>query len=85
MEKILFESPAEVFVARGRQNGRMIYLRFNTGAEAIRYVMEQQDNRLPNNAVVEIDGERFDQLAVAKAYGSPDYPLPRRSETAVEM
>jgi hypothetical protein len=81
MENFYFEAPAEVFTG-GRHSGSyrpMRYLRFCTGAEAVRYVIERQRMDLLAVTVVEINEMRFSGIAIWNLYDSATYPLPRRS------
>lgn len=77
MEHFDFKAPAEVFVGRGRGYSRMAYLRFGTGAEAIRHVVERQDTATVAATVVGVDGFRFDNADLRALYESLEYPLPR--------
>jgi len=80
MEHFSFDNPADVFVGGGRQRSRLpiVYKRFATGAEAVRFAVELQGADKLTFTVIEADEGRFDAADIRSLYESPGYPLPRR-------
>lgn len=80
MENFNYREPPDVFVGGGRLSRRypMAYRRFQTGAEAVRFVMELQSSDKLVGTVVECDDARFGAAEIRLLYESVDYPLPRR-------
>lgn len=74
-----FTASAELYPAKGRgQRGQHVsYKRFDTAADAIRYAIEDLEPQLLIGAVLEVDDERFDGVAIRSLYASPLYPLER--------
>ncbi len=67
---------------RPASGSRMTYRRFATGAEAIRFVIEEQ---APANLIataLESEGERFEGAAIRTLYDSERYPLARAGAPA---
>jgi len=67
---------------RPASGSRMTYRRFATGAEAIRFVIEEQ---APANLIataLESEGERFEGAAIRTLYDSERYPLVRAGAPA---
>lgn len=73
-------SPADVFIGIGRRKGRypMVYRRFDTGAEAIRHVIEAVEPASLHGAVVETDEARLELAEIRAIYDDTDFPLARR-------
>ena len=80
MEHFNFKQPADLFVGGGRLNRRspMVYRRFSSAAEAIRYAIELQSADKLATTVVEAEDARFGAAEIRSLYDSADYPLPRR-------
>ncbi|MGE0024505.1 MAG: hypothetical protein AB7S70_12850 [Hyphomicrobium sp.] len=76
--------PAELFPARGKGMGRGFvgYKRFDTAADAIRFAIEDLDPVLLSGAILEVDEERFDGVAIRNLYASSRYPLQRANTTS---
>jgi hypothetical protein len=74
-----YNAPAEIFGNKGFMRGRrpVGYRRFPSGAEALRFAMEEVPGALLVGLVLEADEERFDHVAIRSLYEHPDYPLPR--------
>lgn len=76
-ERFDFAAPAGIFVRRGNTNRRapLTYLRFDTAAEAISYVMDEVPSRFRASVIMEVAEQRFDQDAIlalsAGHLGSP--------------
>lgn len=79
MNEFDFQAAAELFPARGRQVTRRIvsYKRFDTAALAIRYAIEELDPALLQNAVLQIEDDRYDVGAIQNLYASAEYPFKR--------
>lgn len=80
MEHFNFERPADVFVGNKglRRRGPVKYLRFSSGAEAIRYAIETVSRDLLSATAIETDDGRFSGSAIRALYDQADYPFPRR-------
>ncbi len=80
METFDYSEPAEVFVGSSRFGKRssMAYRRFSSGAEAVRFAIEQQSADKLVATVVEADDLRFVAEEIRALYDSAAYPLPRR-------
>ena len=74
-----FAAPAELFPARGRgpRRGSVTHKRFDSAADAIRFAIEELDPVWLFGAILEVDNERFDGLAIRDLYASDEYPLKR--------
>ena len=79
METFDFSAPAELFNVAGKMGKRraMAYLRFETGAEALRHAMEVIGSDMLGGTSIQSDEARFGAAEIRELYGSPDYPLPR--------
>jgi hypothetical protein len=75
-----YEGVAELYSTRDRKSGRSSgYRRFDSAAEAIRFVVEQLPASSHAGAYLEIDEARFSYREIERLYASPDFPLPRRA------
>ena len=74
-----FDAPAGVFTrsAHGRRGGGAKYRRFDSAAEAIRYIIEEVPSPLWPGITVEIDDETLDHRRILELYSSGSYPLSR--------
>jgi hypothetical protein len=63
--------------ARSARRNALTYRRFATGAEAIRFAVEELAPRRLAGTVLESDGDRFESAAIRTLYESAAYPLPR--------
>lgn len=81
MSKFDYSVPAELFASEGRGASRrpMTYHRFATGAEAIRFAMEELSERLLTGAVLEVEDERFGAAEIRSLYENAAFPLKRRT------
>lgn len=70
--------PARGHARSGHSTG-MTYKRFATGAEAIRFAIEELPPQGLAVTVLESEGERFDHDAIRTLYDSPGFPLPRKA------
>lgn len=75
-----YKSPGEFYCQKNKGIGSGIgltYRRFDTGAEAIRFAMEQVPSSTLGTCTLEVDGERFGAKELRELYESSRYPLPR--------
>jgi hypothetical protein len=74
-----YAAPAEIFGSGGfsRRRHPIPYRRFNTGAEALRFAVEEIPASLLAGLVMEADENRFDHVEIRALYDSGDYPLER--------
>ncbi len=56
----------------------MTYRRFDSGAEAIRFAIEELPSDVLFGTVLEVNEQRFDAAQIRKLYESKAYPLQRR-------
>jgi hypothetical protein len=54
------------------------YRRFDSGAEAIRFAIEELPSDVLFGTVLEVNEQRFDAAQIRKLYESKAYPLQRR-------
>ncbi len=79
MDGFDYAAPADLFPARSRVGHRPVgYRRFDTAAEAIRYVMEQMPTEYVDGTIMEIHSARIDGYGIKRLYVSDRYPLPRK-------
>lgn len=80
MEQFDFNLPADVFSVDRKRNKRlaMVYRRFSTGAEALRFAVEGQPADRLCVTVIETDDMRIDADEIARHYASEAYPFERR-------
>ena len=73
-----YGAPAELFSRGGKgAGGAMQYRRFATGAEAIRYAIEELPAALLAGSIIQVDEDRFDATQIRELYDCPAYPLVR--------
>lgn len=69
---------AELYPSRIRKTGRPLsYRRFDTAAEAIRFIVEEAPAESMLGACLEVDEKRLSLQDVKNLYESESYPLPR--------
>jgi hypothetical protein len=75
-----YAAPAEIYACRSRGSSPrpVTYRRFDSGAEAIRYAIEELPSEVLFGTVLEANDERFDAANIRKLYDSEAYPLQRR-------
>jgi hypothetical protein len=75
-----YDAPAEVFACRSRGSSArpVTYRRFATGAEAIRFAVEELPADLLFGTIIEANEQRFEAAQIRKLYESTAYPLQRR-------
>jgi hypothetical protein len=74
-----FDAPAEIFssAGHGAVRGPMQYRRFASGAQAIRYAIEELPAALLRGSIIQVDDDRFDARRIRELYDCPAYPLAR--------
>ena len=70
---------AERARSRSKHRNRLAYRRFPSGAEAIRFAIEELPPQSLPTAVLVVDGVRHEAAAIRGLYAHPDYPQPRRA------
>jgi hypothetical protein len=83
MENHDYSTPAGVYVTRTPQRGfkpsKLVFNRFPTLADAIKYVMEDLGNA-SNRAWIETDECDFNAAEIKELYDNEGYPIQRRLE-----
>ena len=84
MSSFDYNAPAEPFGNRDTsRHGRAAkYRRFTSGAEALRFVMEDVPPLLPG-IILESNETRYDHLAIRALYNRVDYPLDGVNDSGV--
>jgi hypothetical protein len=79
MVAIDYKVPAELFISKSKGASRrpMTYRRFSTGAEAIKFAIEELPPALLAGTILQVGEARFDQAGIRDLYDSADYPLKR--------
>jgi hypothetical protein len=79
MDQFSFEEPADLFVGSHHPRSRnpVKYLRFKSGAEAIRHAVEMQSEQQLAGTYVEVGDIRVGVDEIRALYESSRYPLPR--------
>jgi hypothetical protein len=83
MDKLIFSSFAEMFIAKGQNTRRspVTYRRFESAAEAVRFGIEELPPAFLAATILEVDGQRFGRRQIQLLYDRPDYPLTRRARS----
>ena len=80
-----YGAPAELFPCRIKTgHGRIKYRRFETAAEAIRFIVEDVPASALRGAYLEVDEARFERHEIQCLYDSAAYPLRRADLTGSE-
>lgn len=81
MSEFDYTASAGVFTRtrRGSRGTGARYRRFETAAEAIRYVMEEMPAPLRPGITMEVDERTFDHREILNLYDSRSFPLERHS------
>jgi hypothetical protein len=75
-----YDAPAELFPSRIKKvRGQITYKRFETGAEAIRFAVEDVPPAALLGAYLELDEARFGFDDIYSLYKNASFPLKRRS------
>jgi hypothetical protein len=76
-----YNATAELFLSRSRAaKSRPKYKRFDTAAEAVRFVIEGLPAAVLPGTYLLVEGERFGVEEIRYLYDSAGYPLPRDIE-----
>ncbi|MBX4974013.1 hypothetical protein HJB73_11245 [Rhizobium lentis] len=62
------------------RRGSLVYKRFDSVAEALRFAIKDMPASLLRGSVLEVEEARFDGLQMRKLYEDDAYPLTRRLE-----
>jgi hypothetical protein len=73
--------PGELFAcrSRGSRTRPVTYRRFDSGAEAIRFAIEELPAEVLFGTVIEAQEQRFSAADIRELYDSNAYPLQRRA------
>jgi len=69
---------AELFPSRRYAKSLARYRRFDSAAEAIRYIIEEQPASWLIGSTLDVDGRRFEGQAIRDLYEAEAYPLRRK-------
>lgn len=72
-----FHAPAELFTSNSRRSGPVRYRRFDTGAEAVRYAVEELEPAQLAGTAIECEEMRLVGAEIRALYDSPTFPLTR--------
>ena len=76
-----YGDPAELFLSRAkRAKGRPRYRRFDTAAEAVRFIIEELPAAVLAGAYLLVEEKRFGVEEIRSLYEGDGYPLPRALE-----
>lgn len=79
MARFDYSAPAEVFAGRSMRGARnMMYQRFDTGAEALRFAIEVMPQPNLKGAIIETDERCYWHAEIQKLYDAPEYPFQRK-------
>ena len=70
-----YDAPADFFAARSRKGGAV--RRFDTAAEAVRFVIEELPAPMLIGVYLQVEDERFDGDQIRDLYDSAAYPFAR--------
>jgi hypothetical protein len=75
-----YRAPAELFAcrSRGASPRPVSYRRFGSGAEALRFAVEELPSDVLFGTVIEVNEQRFGAKEIRLLYDSESYPLQRR-------
>lgn len=80
MARFNYDAPAELFAGRSQRGPRpMMYQRFDTGAKALRYAIEQMPPANLLGSVLEVNERRYGHLEIRAHYDAPEYPYKRKA------
>lgn len=83
MAKFNYDAMAELFPSRRYAKSQQAkYRRFDTAADAIRYVIEEMPGHWLTGSYLEVDEQRYEGAAIGALYEAADYPLPRAKTAA---
>jgi hypothetical protein len=75
-----YSAPAEIFgnPGVGKRRHAVTYRRFASGAEAVRFAVEDISDALIAGITLQAEDDRFDHRAIRALYDSEQYPLTRQ-------
>lgn len=76
-DNVDYAAPAELFPAPSHRRAPLRYHRFETLAEAVRFVEEELSAEQRVGALIEADEVRYTGAAISALYDAVGYPLPR--------
>ena len=80
MSNFNYGARAELFAShRHAKNNQAQYRRFNTGAEAVRFVIEDLPTNARAGSYLEVDEQRYESGSIQALYDAHAYPLERAS------
>lgn len=83
MARFNYNAPAELFAGRSQRGPRpMMYQRFDTGAKALRYAIEQMPPANLLGSILEVNERRYGHLEIRAFYDAPEYPYKRKTVKA---
>jgi hypothetical protein len=85
MERFNYATPGELYFPKLSAVQRpygIMYRRFGTAAEALRFAIENIPSPFLQNCYMEVEGERFEARQMQQLYESVEYPLPRHGDKA---
>lgn len=74
-----YSHPADLFPSRRYAKALARYKRFDTTADAVRYVIEDMPEAWLVGSALDVDGDRYEGQAIRALYESDAYPLPRKA------
>ena len=76
-----YGASAELFSSRGRSGRRqpLVYRRFASAAEALRFAIEDLAPRFFVGAYLQVEESRYQGAEIRRLYASSHYPLARRT------
>jgi len=79
--KFNYDTPAELFMAKRKGGARqpLVYRRFPSAAEAIRFAIEGFPAVRTLGAWLQVGDKRFDSADIQRLYENNEYPLRRRN------
>ncbi len=78
MNEFDYDASAELFLRNiGARGKHLAYKRFNSAAEAIRYVIEGNGATGFAATTLEVEGDRYEKPDIQRLYDAVDYPLAR--------
>jgi hypothetical protein len=82
MNEFDYAAPAEVYTSKSRGSSKrpVTYRRFDNGAEAVQFAIEELGADVLYGTVIESNEQRFEAAAIRELYQSGAYPLSRRPQ-----
>jgi hypothetical protein len=85
-EAFSYDEPAEVYATDGKgpRKRPVSYRRFASGAEAIRFAVEQLPQIMQRGTVMEVGEDRYEFADIRALYESDRYPLQRDCDSEAD-